>query len=63
MPVVQHRELNHSQYVILPVPHGERAIVRTSLEFMFRGRSPFLTKICSTSQDITANIIINTGRC
>ena len=57
MPADWHRELNYSPYVILPVPHGERAIVHASLKFMFRGRSPFLTNVCETFQDIPADII------
>ena len=50
------RELRSRPCVILHVPHGERAVVQISLEVMFRGRSPFLTMVCSSFQDVAADI-------
>ena len=56
-------ELNRSTFVILHVPHGERAVVQTPFGVMFRGRSPFLTTICIAFQDVNADALNQKSDC
>ena len=51
-----YRELQQIPFVNFHVPHGERAVAHLSLKALLQGRSPFLTKVCQTFQDVTTAI-------